>query len=356
MIKPDKPQNEAARLAALQRYEILDTPSEQAYDDLMTILAGICDAPIGAVSLIDAERQWFKARVGLDISETSRDISFCAHALLDPGELLMVEDAMADLRFHDNPLVTGNPNIRFYAGAPLLNGDGQALGTLCVMDRQPRQLTPFQQTALRSLSRQVSVLMELRRVSGELRQHMQERDWYEQQLGEYQAALESQNAQLAAQTRADPLTGLANRRALNAALDAGLDHARAIDMPLALAICDIDHFKRINDEHGHPAGDRVLIALAQLLQGMLDEPALASRCGGEEFALLMPGSSRENAAVQCESIRARVAALALSTPVTISLGLTTYRPGDNAETLYARADQALYEAKRGGRNRLVVAE
>jgi PAS domain-containing protein len=156
------PQNEPERLEALQRYEILDTGPEQKFDDLTLLASHICDAPIALISLVDAERQWFKSRVGLTTSQTSRSISFCGHAILE-DDVMVVPDAAADARFADSPLVTGEPNVRFYAGAPLLSPGGHALGTLCVLDRVPRELTASQLDALRALARQVVAQLELRR-------------------------------------------------------------------------------------------------------------------------------------------------------------------------------------------------
>jgi PAS domain S-box-containing protein len=153
--------NESARLAVLKRYEILDTPNEAEFDDLTRLAADICDAPIALVSLVDADRQWFKSRYGLDVTETPRAVSFCAHAIHKQG-ILEVSNALDDTRFRTNPLVTREPKIRFYAGSPLVTPDGHNVGTLCVIDRVPRQLTPVQHDALARLSRQVVRQMELR--------------------------------------------------------------------------------------------------------------------------------------------------------------------------------------------------
>jgi GAF domain-containing protein len=161
------PQNEARRLKVLWQYEILDTVPEEIFDDLSELAGAVCEAPISLISLIDESRQWFKARVGITRQETSRDISFCAHALLQPG-LFIVPDATKDERFKDNPLVTGEPKVRFYAGAPLITPDGFALGTLCVLDNKPRELTPDQLKALRLLARIVINQLELRRHAKEL--------------------------------------------------------------------------------------------------------------------------------------------------------------------------------------------
>jgi PAS domain S-box-containing protein len=161
-ISAPLPANEAERLAALARYNILDTPAEEEFDDLTTLAAQICGTPIALVSLIDAQRQWFKSRVGLDAEETAREIAFCAHAILG-NELLEVSNALEDPRFFDSPLVTGAPDIRFYAGTPLTTAEGFNLGTLCVIDRSPRQLNPQQRDALARLGRQVVRQLELRK-------------------------------------------------------------------------------------------------------------------------------------------------------------------------------------------------
>lgn len=167
-LRPPTLPDEPERLAALQHYEVLDTPPEPAFDDLAFLAAHICATPIAMVSLVDADRQWFKARVGLDLTETPRDVAFCAHAIAEPTPLV-VPDALADDRFAGNPLVVGDPQIRFYAGAPLRVRDGHALGTLCVIDRVPRELSDEQQRALEALSRQVTAQLELRHQLAEVK-------------------------------------------------------------------------------------------------------------------------------------------------------------------------------------------
>jgi GAF domain-containing protein len=156
------PNNEKKRLKVLWQYDVLDTVPEALFDDLTELAAGICEAPIALISLVDEKRQWFKSKFGTTVSETSRDISFCSHAIQQP-DLFIVPDATKDDRFANNPLVTSDPKIRFYAGAPLITPDGYAIGTLCVIDKAPRELRPEQKQALRILARHIVTQLELRR-------------------------------------------------------------------------------------------------------------------------------------------------------------------------------------------------
>lgn len=158
---------EAARLEALRQYNILDTPSEQAYDDFTLLASSICQVPISLISLVDAERQWFKSKIGLDVHQTERDIAFCGHIILSE-RTLVIKDTLYDERFRHNPLVTSAPYIRFYAGAPLITPAGYILGSLCIIDRKPRDLSSSQKVALEALARQVVTQLELRRVSAHL--------------------------------------------------------------------------------------------------------------------------------------------------------------------------------------------
>lgn len=169
------PADEARRLATLLQYDVLDSPPEEAFDDLALLAAQICQVPTAMVSLIDQDRQWFKARVGMEAPETPRNVAFCAHTILHADHLLEIRDARADPRFADSPLVTQDPHVRFYAGAPLVAPNGQALGALCVMDRVPHELSPQQRTALRALSRHVVAQLELRRQGRDLAREAGER-------------------------------------------------------------------------------------------------------------------------------------------------------------------------------------
>ncbi|CAN5814222.1 hypothetical protein BH11VER1_BH11VER1_40150 [soil metagenome] len=162
-----KPDNEAKRLEALRHYHILDSAPEQGFDDFVQIASFVCETPIALITLVDSTRQWFKARVGVSITETPREHAFCSYTILGE-ETMIVTDATKDERFSSNPLVTGNPNIRFYAGVPLIDHEGFALGSLCVIDRQPRHLTPGHYKTLEALSRKITLQLEMRRTADEL--------------------------------------------------------------------------------------------------------------------------------------------------------------------------------------------
>jgi len=168
-MKAPLPKNEGQRIKVLWQYDILDTVPEEAFDELADLARLICGAPVALISLVDENRQWFKSRLGVNVKETSRDVSLCAHAILGK-DLLIVPDATKDKRFKNNPLVTTGPKIRFYAGAPLISPDGYALGTLCVIDRVARKLTADQKRALRILARHVMTQLDLRHHTRELAQ------------------------------------------------------------------------------------------------------------------------------------------------------------------------------------------
>lgn len=341
-MKAPLPPNEEARLAKLYEYQILDTLPEQGYDDLTYLASRICGAPISLVTLVDRDRQWFKSRVGLELAETPRDFSFCAHAILQSG-VMVVPDARQDPRFADNPLVTGDPHIRFYAGAPLVSPSGEALGTLCVIDRKPRQMEEEEQKALAALARQVTAQLELRREIQERRR--------------YQEILEQANARLKLLADHDELTGLYNRRVLIARLKEEFHRALRYEQPLSLLMFDVDWFKAYNDAFGHPAGDEVLRQIAHLVRRMLRAGDVPARYGGEEFAVVLPNTLAQGALALAERLREAVANTPWPLrPITISVGVASQTAAaEDPLTLIAAADQALYEAKRAGRNRVVQA-
>ncbi|WP_167098632.1 diguanylate cyclase [Mycobacterium sp. DL592] len=348
------PANEQQRLSVLKEYEILDTLPEQAYNDFATLASLICGTPIAMISLIDEDRQWFKANVGLDKEETPRSLAFCSHAIMTPDQTMVVEDATQDERFAANPLVTGDPHIRFYAGAPLQTPTGEALGTLCVIDREPRQLTDTQQQALEILSREVMVQLELRRSIATLEETILNQETYVELMHEYQRDMEKVRVNLETQSVTDVLTGIKNRRCFDLKLEEECQRALSRRTSLALLMIDIDRFKDLNDQFGHPAGDETLRAVAQLLQAELRSNDQLFRYGGEEFAVILPETTMRGAFVLGERFR-RIVQRApwKNRAVTISIGAATLGEGIATPTELIRAgDRALYHAKQNGRNRV----
>lgn len=185
MIAAPDPSNEQERLKTLYEYNILDTLPEQDFDDITRIASEICNTPISLVSIIDAHRQWFKSKHGLDVPETPREMAFCAHAILQPQQIMEVPDSSQDERFHDNPLVTGDPHVAFYAGVPLVTENGHALGTLCVLDNTPKKLSQHQLDTLKALANQVVCQLELRHKVQELHTHQQQLEMVNRELERY---------------------------------------------------------------------------------------------------------------------------------------------------------------------------
>jgi len=325
---------EDIRQSILDSYGILDTPDEAAYDDLIKLAALICGTPTALISLVDRDRQWFKSKIGMDPRETPRALSFCAHAIQNPRQVMIVTDATRDERFSHNQLVTGEPGIRFYAGAPMISPEGAALGTLCVIDHHAREISPAQIEALEILARQAVNQLELHRSN---------------------AVLEAANAKLAALSLTDPLTCVPNRRALNMRLDEETARARRTGDPLALLLIDIDHFKSYNDMFGHPAGDQALYEVAKLLSMRARPYDFVARYGGEEFAIILPRTNLEAAFAVAERLCKSVAAAEIAhRPLTLSIGVAGLSLNFDAGELVRVADRALYEAKARGRNRVVA--
>ena len=179
MQKARIPADEQSRLKALYEYEILDTEAEKVFDDLTQLASDICDTPISLISLVDPQRQWFKSKYGIEATETERDIAFCSHAILQ-DQVFEIQNALLDERFHDNPLVTNDPNIRFYAGAPLITPQGSTIGTLCVISDKPKKLTKKQISALTILSKEVIAQLELRLKNRELSKALEQQKVHNQ--------------------------------------------------------------------------------------------------------------------------------------------------------------------------------
>ena len=221
-------QKENERLAALERYDILDTPQEESFDRITRLAKTALNMPIVVISLVDANRQWFKSKQGIDTLETPRDISFCTHAI-EGNEPLIIRNALDDPRFVDNPLVTGEPHIRFYVGIPLKTPSGHNIGTLCAIDQKPRDLSIDEIRILDDLARLVIEELEHRRIA----------------VNDY-------------------LTGAKTRRSFQLDVQKELDRAQRYNRPTSLIILDIDHFKKVNVKYGYVAGDAMLQNLASI--------------------------------------------------------------------------------------------
>ena len=336
------PDNEAERLASLQDMLLLSTPDEELFDRVTRTTKRVFEAPIVLVSLIDAQRQWFKSCIGLSVRETPRDISFCGHAVAE-DQMLVIPDAMADPRFADNPLVIGAPHIRFYAGRPVRNLAGYAVGTLCVIDQKPREFDQAEQELLDDLASWV------------------ESGFRERELSETQRSILTELQVARHESLTDPMLSIWNRRAAMELLTRECGHAMLYGQALSLLVVDVDHFKRVNDTYGHPAGDTVLIEIARTLRVNSRPVDAVGRYGGEEFLVLLPDTTTQQAASIAERLRSAVEALVIATPeadirCTISLGLASCAPGRNRcppQDPLRRADAARRAAKRLGRNRVL---
>ncbi|GAC1478181.1 MAG: sensor domain-containing diguanylate cyclase [Acidimicrobiales bacterium] len=317
MTAPDRHLQERQRLATLRTLGLLDTPAEERFDRITRLAQRLFDVPVALVSLVDEDRQWFKSRQGLDVEETPREVSFCGHAILGDG-VMQIPDATVDPRFTDNPLVLGDPRIRFYAGCPIAAPDGSKLGTLCVIDSEPRVLSDADQRMLGDLAELV-----------------------EREIAVVQMALD------------DELTGLSNRRGFLLIAEKVLDVCVRQGVAAAVVYADLDGLKAVNDRYGHEEGDRAIREAAALLTRTFRSSDVIGRLGGDEFAVLLTGKATAPDAV--ERFRLALARRnALSShvyPLDVSIGVAEFDPAEPIPLvdLLDRADQAMYAAKHSAR-------
>lgn len=316
---------EEERLATLDSYDILDTSAEEAFDRITRLTRRIFDVSMSTITLVDGHRQWFKSRQGISASETPKGPALCSVAIRE-ARPLVVPDTMLDARFAANPLVLGEPHIRFYAGVPLQTPGGHCIGTICAMDEKPRTFRDDQLDTLSDLARIVMSELELR---------------------------------LLAMT--DGLTGALSRRAFRDELSRAVSLALRHKSDLSCIMLDLDHFKAVNDQHGHPVGDLVLSAAAAVCREELRKSDAFGRVGGEEFAILLPHTDPASAMKVAEKLRTAIASVRIPTAfqpigVTASFGVAALNGSvddDDPDALLQHADEALYAAKNGGRNRCV---
>ena len=319
-----KLQDEPARLAALQRYDVLDTPREAPFERITGLVRAVLAVPISTLSLIDSDRQWYKSCVGMDSIDLPREFSFCTHTI-KAREPLFIPNTLEDPRFAKYPSVTGEPFIRSYLGVPLSSPDGYNLGALCALDLKPRDFSPGQVEVLKSFAALAVDELELRRIA-----------------------------------QIDSLTGAATRRSFLLEMEKTISKFIRREQPAALLTMDIDHFKRVNDTFGHPAGDTVLRTVSSRLQTILRKEDLLGRLGGEEFGILLPDTELHQAVQVAEKLRCALqdSPIVLNEPlrVTASFGIAALEADRISPELWlSRADQALYSAKRSGRNKCCAA-
>ena len=316
MRKPDIPKDEEARLKTLRSLNILDTSSDERFDRLTRMAKRVFEVPIALVSLVDDNRQWFKSCVGLSVSETPRDISFCGHAILG-DEIFIINDATKDERFADNPLVLNDPNIRFYAGCPLRSLNGSKLGTLCIIDQKPRSLNEDDYETLKDLASMV-----------------------EREIAALQLAT------------IDELTNILNRRGFMMLAEHSLNLCARQEILASLVFFDLDKFKSINDKFGHAEGDRALAAFANQMEGDLRDSDLFARLGGDEFVLLLTNTSEVLAKEIIERFRLSLEKFNLNAKrgydICFSYGIVEFNPDKHhtVGTLLTEGDSLMYEQKK----------
>ena len=315
-----------ARVAALRRLDVLDSAVEEPFEKIVTLVRTVLNVPMATVTLVDRDRQWFKARRGIDAQETSRDVSFCTHTIQQRGPFV-IEDALLDARFADSPLVAGPPHIRSYAGIPLRTPEGYNVGSLCAMDTRVRTFTASEIAILTNFANIVSDELELRMVA-----------------------------------QVDFLTGALTRRGFVDQAEREIARATRYGRPSAIVMIDVDHFKSVNDTYCHAAGDQVLHQLADLAAATLRPSDVFGRLGGEEFALLLPETSGCDALAGAERLRRAIEAHVMRLPdgrelrVTASCGVATLVAETSVAAWLDRADTMLYAAKAGGRNQSRLAK
>ena len=330
----------------------MDITLEKAYDDITDLAALICDTSIALVSLIDDGQQSIQSKHGIDADQALHAVQYCEQTITEASDLFVVPDTLCDERFADNPLAIDGMQIRFCAGAALESLSGDPLGTLCVIDQVPHQLSEDQENALRALSRQVVAQLEWKNAVEELKNNTAQLRDYQSQLEEYHQRLERTNARLRTLSVTDDLTGLNNRFAFEEELRNELERAKQCDLPLSLLFLDADHFKFYNDEFGHPAGDDALRIIAEYLKENMRAHDFVARIGGDEFVIILPGTTRDSACVLAERCRKALESAAWpERPITASIGISSLDGRKiNCETLISEADQALYHSKAIGRN------
>jgi len=315
MKTPDLPNDEEQRLEDLKSLNILDTAFEEKFDRLTRMAKRMFDIPIAMVSLIDENRQWFKSCIGLDIHETSRDVSFCGHTILG-DDIFLINDATKDERFSDNPLVTGEPNIVFYAGCPLKLPSGSKIGTLCIIDTKPRDFTTEDLETLRDLA----------------------------------VMVENEMTALHYATM-DDLTKISNRRGFSMLSEKTLAYVGRHNIETCVAYFDLDNFKEINDQFGHKEGDIVLCDFSNLMLEHIRESDIFGRLGGDEFVVLFTSATLEDIENVIDGFETKVYDYNQKSnkayDIEFSYGIVQYNPAvhEDLDELLKLSDEKMYKNK-----------
>jgi diguanylate cyclase (GGDEF)-like protein len=343
MIYALKPDNEKERLESLQKLNILDTPLEERFERITRMVCETLNVPISSFTIIDEGRQWFKSIQGLPGTESDLGLSFCSHVILG-DEIMIIDDATKDARFATNPLVTGDPNITFYAGCPVHAPDGHKIGSLCAVDSKVRTLTPEQLQTLRDLAGVIEA---------ELRAKV---------LSPSQAGLIENLDSDRLLKMTDPLTRLWNSHGAHALLDREWRDAIENQKSICLVKADIDYFKRINGAYGRAAGDKVLKNVSRQILSILRAEDVLARVDDNAFLLILPGVQPEALPAILEHIRLSVAMKAIALDdgnlinTSMSFGAVAVTPeaGSVPEAYIGMADKALTKAKNNGRDRVEI--
>lgn len=341
------PENEEERLQFLHGINMLDTPIEERFERITRLVCKVLDVPIAAISLVDRTRQYFKSIQGLDVSEAPRSVSFCAHAILGNGALV-IDDATKDERFDDNPFVRGDPNIRFYAGYPIHLGKDIKVGTLCAIDYNPRHIEKDKLDMLKDLAKIV------------------ETEFAVEALSQASCQLVTELGEAKRSSLIDPLSKVWNRKGIETLLEKEWEFCKRKSLPLSVVFLDIDDFKNVNDTHGHNAGDETIRKAARAIVSSVRNCDSVGRWGGDEFIAVLPTCSATDlkrvvesidSAVNFRSVDERYNLLRKS-PYTMSIGAACIVPSasNDLASLIKKADEAMYKAKNAGKGRFEITE
>jgi diguanylate cyclase (GGDEF)-like protein len=346
------PIDEISRLEALHRYDVLSADPDPLFDNVVRLAASACHTPIAKLGFLDRNELWIKAAVGLDIRHIPRRASHSAYAICKQGQILVIPDARLDTRFAKNPLLAYEPPVRFLAAVPLMEPTGYAIGTLTVMDFQPRELSQGECDQLHALAETAVALLESRQMVRRLAGEVAERAGYERRAAVEHRQLLNTNAALSLESLTDPLTRMGNRRAFDHNLQPEVERAQRLGYPLSMLKIDVDHFKAFDDTYGHPFAEQLLCRVSQVITKALRTTDFSARCGIDEFAAILPGTDLRGARNLAERCRIAVEQDVLPRGAAhISVGVAQLAGDDRSGAqLVAETEQSLLRSRQVGRS------